>query len=515
MRTLAQIYAIQNQQAARAESQERLELYRQQQQRLTEEANLKTAETVRKQKEDAAIRTMFSRPEWPTREEIFSTVSPERAETILKGVEAMEQARLKTFSDQRSLATSLMGGVMAMPEDMRPAAWTAARQSVIDNAIFPANQIPEAYNPHWMAAQQRSLLSQEKQYELEHPKPIEVAPGNVLINPITKAVEYTAPPKPAAAGTFESYLVSKYGPQPTFQQQLTARREWEAANRAPTQPTYSWAQDPKSGRQVYATPEEIRSQGLVKTAEAPAQLTMLDPSMPQDIRSLSAGSMGRIRSEEGRQFAAAKLNNAWNNDDATHTNFKREVRNTVLENLNVDAANVAYARTDLLNSIKGMRGIMQDLERRGVPTGLVTGSLENLQRYLGQSNNEELVALGVQLDELRNVYRRGTTGIQFSKEEAAQYAKMFPNYTNDAAVNFALLQGLERATSRHDWVFWRERFGDEGAKFVGATNPDDRSQGPASATGTGASRAPSAAERYQNRQRVGVNVQEGRVPPPR
>jgi hypothetical protein len=247
MATLAQVYQLQNmrlQQESMRQQQEvdreRIALSRMQQERLTEQADLERRKGEQELKDDETVRGLFAQG-LPPRETILqSGLSFDRAEKLVKGIEAMEQARLKTFGDSRSLALSLMGGVEAMPEDLRPAGWAAARNEVVTNGIFPGDQIPEAYNPHWMAAARRSLLTPKEQEEVGRPKLMNVAPGHAVINerdPAGGAV-FTAPvaAEPPKPGTFEYFLTSTYGANPTGQQQTMARKLWEDAGRAPAQP---------------------------------------------------------------------------------------------------------------------------------------------------------------------------------------------------------------------------------------------------------------------------------------
>jgi len=482
MQSLMQVYQLQNMQQQRQESQERIELSRQQQNRLSQQAQIEAQDAAAAKQQETALRELFGSGQRPKPEQLYGIVGPKRGSEILTGLEALETSRAKRSGEAQGLIGPVLTGLMALPtEEMRAEMYGGIRNQWVQDGVIRETDAPAEYPGYgYLQYTQRRMMTPQQQYEIEHPKPERIETVGAAGEKVSKYVEPkvgaefpAAPASPVQVETLDpsgkpitQFVTPKVGatfPKPPPQ----------------VQPTYMWAQKP-DGSQVLATPQEIRAQGLVKTADAPAQLNIFDPGIPQDMRTLAAGSMSRIRGEASRQFAAASLNDAWKNDDPEHSNYKRVLKNTVIDNLNVDKANVVTARTDLLQSIKGIRGILTELQQRGgVPTGILEGNLEDMQRYLGKSTDTRLVELGVQLDELRNVYRRGTTGIQFSKEEAAQYDKMFPKYTNDAKVNMALLAGLERATQRHDWVFWNERFGNDGAKFVGAINPDQPKVAPA------------------------------------
>lgn len=79
-----------------------------------------------------------------------------------------------------------------------------------------------------------------------------------------------APPQPAKGpdvGSFEDYVIRKYGPQPTAQQITQARREYQQADDKET--GLQWAKDP-SGQVRLMSSDEIRATGATRP-DAPAK----------------------------------------------------------------------------------------------------------------------------------------------------------------------------------------------------------------------------------------------------
>lgn len=117
-------------------------------------------------------------------------------------------------------------------------------------------------------------------------------------------------------------------------------------------------------------------------------------------------------------------------------------------------------------SLNDASAILQEMQAKGVPTGFLTGTAEDLVRKVGKSTNPEYVALANRLAGTLINYRRAATGVAFGEREAAQYEKMFPNYRNELPVNLALIQGLQREMKTYDDVYWESKLGKDGKAFV-------------------------------------------------
>ena len=61
----------------------------------------------------------------------------------------------------------------------------------------------------------------------------------------------------------------------------------------------------------------------------------------------------------------------------------------------------------------------------------------------------------------------GSSEIDVTFEESADYQRMFPNYRNDLPVNLSLIDGLERELRTYDSAYWTHKLGADGARLVG------------------------------------------------
>jgi hypothetical protein len=135
-----------------------------------------------------------------TPETVFPIVGPVEGAKILDGLAALNDKELKRFKDQREVFATVISGIKASPEPLRPELYQGVVQQFADRGwIDPAKT--EAYSPEVLDRYQRELLTPEQQYELDNPKPVVV--GGSLMQPRTGAVIATAPETPAAKAARE------------------------------------------------------------------------------------------------------------------------------------------------------------------------------------------------------------------------------------------------------------------------------------------------------------------------
>lgn len=169
-----------------------------------------------------------------------------------------------------------------------------------------------------------------------------------------------------------------------------------------------------------------------------------------------------------RPQAIALINSLWAQGDTKQ--MAEVIKQSAIANENVDTKNLVLGRMTTLASLKDTRDMLNELKAAGVPTNIVTGTVEDVARKLGKSTNTKYVELGNRLMGTLINYRRAATGVQFSAPESADYAKMFPNYRNDLPVNIALIDGLEREIKTYDRTYWEYKLGPGGAQLVGVGN---------------------------------------------
>lgn len=116
------------------------------------------------------------------------------------------------------------------------------------------------------------------------------------------------------------------------------------------------------------------------------------------------------------------------------------------------------------SQIQGRRELHQALSEieqllSGIPQGLITGTIEDTARRLGQTTDPNMVKVGSRLLALNQSYRKAITGAQFSQQEGAEYAKLLPGYSNSEPVNMNLIRGLQESIKTNDNVYWSYKLG--------------------------------------------------------
>jgi hypothetical protein len=147
--------------------------------------------------------------------------------------------------------------------------------------------------------------------------------------------------------------------------------------------------------------------------------------------------------------------------------LKDVVRQTAIETENVDTKNQVMGRMAMTASLKDALAILTEMEAKGVPTNILSGTAEDIARKLGTSTNPEYVEMANRLTGTLINYRRNATGANFGEAEGRTYEKMFPNYKNTFPVNKALIKGLLREAATYDRVYWQSKFGKDGADLLG------------------------------------------------
>ena len=88
-------------------------------------------------------------------------------------------------------------------------------------------------------------------------------------------------------------------------------------------------------------------------------------------------------------------------------------------------------------------------------TGLLKWSLEKVANKLGKTTDPQLAAIAVKISEAIQAYRKHITWAAFSKEEAKEYAELFPTISADEEYNAAKLDWtLNSMVTRLNQLYW-------------------------------------------------------------
>lgn len=153
-------------------------------------------------------------------------------------------------------------------------------------------------------------------------------------------------------------------------------------------------------------------------------------------------------------------------DEGDEKGLKEVIQQAAIENENVDAKNQIRGRQATIAALTDAQAVLQQMKAAGVPTNILTGTIEDVARKLGTSTDPRYVEFSNQLADALINYRRAATGVAFGEKEAAEYSRMFPNYRQTLPVNEAAIRGLKRAMETNDRTYWRGKLGEAGVKAI-------------------------------------------------
>lgn len=205
---------------------------------IAEERQIRMETARREEQEAVGLRGLKSY----TPETLFPIVGPQKGAAILKGIEDFRLSELNSADAVRKSMLTRLGAIKALPESLRGEWYTAVVDDYAKKGLVDPSKV-QPYSPQVLEAMQRELLTPAQRQEIDNPKPIEMAPGGVLVDPKTKQPIYTAPPREndATVGTLGDFMDAyaqslglKSGRQLNPQQKLQAKSKFEAAGRAPS-----------------------------------------------------------------------------------------------------------------------------------------------------------------------------------------------------------------------------------------------------------------------------------------
>jgi hypothetical protein len=156
--------------------------------------------------------------------------------------------------------------------------------------------------------------------------------------------------------------------------------------------------------------------------------------------------------------------------DGDEEAVKQTIKRAALDGeRSVDVQRQVLAREVMLSGLKDTKAMMAELKAAGIQTNVLTGTLESVARKLGATLHPKRVEFQARVGALIMQYRQAMTGLAFGTGEGAEYAKITPVDRNLESVNVALIDGLERAISASDRVYWESKLGKDGAAAVFTT----------------------------------------------
>lgn len=213
-------------------------------------------------------------------------LGPERGAKFAEGL--VSAARLHQGPKPEEAMKALPGiirGLEAAPDDLKPGLYSSARNLVVSSGIARPQDIPEQYDPRMM-----STLSAWA----NDPKTNEaytLSPGAQRRDAQNRIVAENPAAKTASGpsvGSFEDYLVRKFGPNPSPQQIESARRAYnQSDDRLPAAPTLT----PNAEASVIDKLSRAYTAAAKTTAELSRQVNIMDAGLAEARKgNLAAGS---------------------------------------------------------------------------------------------------------------------------------------------------------------------------------------------------------------------------------
>lgn len=123
---------------------------------------------------------------------------------------------------------------------------------------------------------------------------------------------------------------------------------------------------------------------------------------------------------------------------------------TALANAPADQQNQAAGRAMALGALSDISMMLAALKAKGTDTNLLTGTIVNVANKFGTSPDPELNAVGSRILQALITYRKGMTGVAFGPQEAKDYEKIFPDYTNTDQLNTTKIATLQDALNSNN-----------------------------------------------------------------
>src|SRR3990167_2608244 len=190
-------------------------------------------EPARLSRQDGAFLALLEKQPQPDPREVIAIYGPQRGMAIAQGYRAFTELASGAVKDARETAGRLAIGAKASSPQLLAQFWPQIREAAVKGGLGKPEEIPEQATPEYLDAVIAWSTGKGPQADL-----MTVNPGDAVIDknkPGAGAV-FTAPAKPADAptvGSFEDYVVRKFGQTPTPDQITQARKDYQQADDRP------------------------------------------------------------------------------------------------------------------------------------------------------------------------------------------------------------------------------------------------------------------------------------------
>lgn len=127
----------------------------------------------------------------------------------------------------------------------------------------------------------------------------------------------------------------------------------------------------------------------------------------------------------------------------------------------VDQRKQFYGVSNINKQLDAFSSKLDAYIKAGGDTGLFEGTLEDMNRKIGEVNDPKLRSLASSMKVALNDYRLAVTGAAFTESEARMYDEMFPGISKSPELNRALIEGLKSGFEAKKDSLMRSTLGNE------------------------------------------------------
>ena len=123
-----------------------------------------------------------------------------------------------------------------------------------------------------------------------------------------------------------------------------------------------------------------------------------------------------------------------------YANAKQQIWNNAMGALSGTQRDKVISASDGIETLKEINSLMKDYYADGGSTDMFTGSIEDVMRDLGTSQDSRLVQISSLMQTAVDYRSRQQSGAALSETEVAFYNALYPAITNLSGVNDTLLE---------------------------------------------------------------------------
>jgi hypothetical protein len=155
-------------------------------------------------------------------------------------------------------------------------------------------------------------------------------------------------------------------------------------------------------------------------------------------------------------------------------NARTLVTNKIISSMNTEEANQTMARMGGIESVKYIKGLLENYKASGGDTNILVGTAQQIASKIGKTykNDPALQELATTINVKIFDYRRAISGAAFTETEGKAYQDLFPSIGSDFAVNLTKIDALQNSWQNSIDGSMRARMGEKNYNVIFGNNTD-------------------------------------------